>query len=283
VDEPRWVRRHFPSVLAVSRNLGVSYVVSHQSLAQWEDIGLPTMPREMRALTNLQITFRPTSIADAEDEMLHTRVFRPDGLVQHFTVSGSSSGGSDSFTMSSGWSDALRRLDSGGIDRTDGTSGGEASGEGSSWQETEHEILSIVGFRDQLAYAAQAALRRPRFTGAVVLDGIGIEVAFAPTPEVPPTFAGVPMLAYYRTWHDRYWRARLIPRTPYDPHAALWEPARPAVEPSPDADAGDTLNPSCAPEEPPRASRAPVPPPTFTPPVKPTGRRRRRRGGKRDA
>jgi hypothetical protein len=45
VDEPWWMRRNLPSILAVSRNLGVSYFISHQSDAQWLDLGLPNMGR----------------------------------------------------------------------------------------------------------------------------------------------------------------------------------------------------------------------------------------------
>ncbi len=288
VDEPWWVRRHFSRILAVSRNLGVSYVVSHQSPVQFDAIGLPTLAREMRALTNLRITFRPTAIEDAEDELLHTQLFAPDGLVQRFTVAGSSSGGSSSITHADGWSKG-QRIHGSGIDWTEGISGSDAVSDGSSWSESEQEILNVVGARDQLLFAAQRALRRPRFTGTVVWEGVGTEVAFAPTPEVPPVIAGMPLLDPFRRWHDRHWRARLLARTAYDPAGPIEltsapvtvaEGMRPDAAPSrPNDDAGNTASPKPAP------TRTPVPPPTYgaPPPSGKPGRRRRRRGGKRDA
>jgi len=209
VDEPRWVRRNFPGILAVSRNLGVSYFVAHQSLAQWEDIGLLTMSKQLRALTNLQVAFRSTSFDDAEDEILHTYLIQPDGLVQRFIASGSSSGDRDSYsTVSSGWANLFGGL--GGSDRS-------TYGSGSSFDVSEHEVLNIVGFQDQVRYLAQAAIWRPRFTGTVTLDGIGTEIALAPPPGFPAVLAGVPILDSYHRWHDQYWWGQLVPRTPYEP------------------------------------------------------------------
>lgn len=287
VDEPWWVRRHFSRILAVSRNLGVSYVVSHQSPVQFDAIGLPTLAREMRALANLRITFRPTVMEDAEDELLHTQLFAPDGLVQRFTVSGSGSGGSTSFVHADGWSKG-QRIHGSGIDWTEGISGSDAVGDGSSWQESEHETINVVGARDQLFYAAQRALRRPRFTGTVVWEGIGTEVAFARTPEVPPIVAGMPLLDPYRRWHDRHWRSRLLPRTPYDPAGPI-ELASAPVQVTEDmrrdaapSRAPDDAHSAASPQ--PAPTRKPVPPPAYgAPPSGTPARRRRRRGGKRDA
>jgi hypothetical protein len=212
LDEPRWVRRNFPGILAVSRNLGVSYAVAHQSLAQFEDIGLPTMARQLRALTNMQIAFRPTCFEDAEDEILHTHPIQPDGLVQRFTTSSWSDGSSDSSSVRSSWESAFRIFGSGG-DSTDTS--------GTSFHFGEHETLNIVGFQDQVRYRAQSILWRPRFTGSVTLDGVGTEVAFAPAPLFPAVLAGVPILALFRVWHDRYWWSRLLPRTSYDPFGMI--------------------------------------------------------------
>ena len=287
VDEPWWVRRHFSRILAVSRNLGVSYVVSHQSPVQFDAIGLPTLAREMRALTNLRITFRPTAMEDAEDELLHTQMFAPDGLVQRFTVSGSGSGGSTSVVHADGWSKG-QRIHGSGIDWTNGINGSDAVGDGSSWSESEHETINVVGARDQLFYAAQRALRRPRFTGTVVWEGVGTEVAFARTPEVPPVVAGIPLLDPFRRWHDRHWRSRLIQRTPYDPSGPieLASSARAQVAPHAPPEAAPRPANDDAPSDSaePAPARTPVPPPAYgaQPPAPSRGRRRRRRGGKRD-
>ncbi len=232
LDEPRWIRRNFPGILAVSRNLGVSYVIAHQSLAQFEDIGLPTMARQLRALTNMQIAFRPTSFEDAEDEILHTHPILPDGLVQRFTVSSWSDGDSDSSSVRSAWADTFRMFGPGG-DSTD--TSGSSSGYG------EHETLNAVGFQDQVRYLAQAALWRPRFTGSVTLDGIGTEVAFAPAPVFPSIIEGVPILDLFRAWHDRSWRSRLVPRTPYEPFGATV--LRGTADAAPSAMRSDTEEP----------------------------------------
>ncbi len=108
VDEPWWMRRNLPSILAVSRNLGVSYFISHQSDAQWLDLGLPNMGRQLRSLTNLDITFRPPTFEDAEEEVLNTQEIQPDGLVQRFWTSASSDTDSSSSTISRSWAHALR-------------------------------------------------------------------------------------------------------------------------------------------------------------------------------
>lgn len=121
IDEPWWMRRNLPGILAVSRNLGVSYLVSHQSNAQWDDIGLRSMPQQLRSLTNLQITFRPTSFEDAEDDVLHTTELAPDGFALRFIAPGSASDGH--------------------------------SGDSSSWDE--HELVSAIGFSDQVRYRAR--------------------------------------------------------------------------------------------------------------------------------
>jgi len=284
LDEPRWVRRNFPGILAVSRNLGVSYVLAHQSLAQFEDIGLPTMARQLRALTNLQIAFRPTSFEDAEDEILHTHPIQPDGLVQRFTVSSWSDSSSDSYSVRSAWADAFSSY-GGGDDSTHVS--------GSSRTDGEHETLNVVGFQDQVRYRAQAALWRPRFTGSVTLDGIGTEIAFAPAPVFPAVLAGVPILDYYRAAHDRAWWGRLVPRTPYEPSGMIILRGR-SDAPPPHSDPEEPLavggaipqadDPPTAPTAPP-AEKRPLPPPTFEPPPSPHpqgGRRkRRRRGGAR--
>lgn len=288
LDEPRWVRRNFPGILAVSRNLGVSYVVAHQSLMQFEDIGLPTMARQLRALTNMQIAFRPTSFEDAEDEILHTHPIQPDGLVQRFTVASWSDSSSDSYSVRSAWADIYSSF--GGGDGSTYTGG-------SSRTDSEHETLNVVGFQDQVRYRAQAALWRPRFTGSVTLDGVGTEIAFAPAPVFPAVLAGVPILDYYRAAHDHQWWSRLVPRTPYEPcgtivlHRRSEAPTTHSDPEEPPAVGGDTGgaipqadDPPAAPSAPPGEQR-PVPPPTFDPPPasppQGTRRKRRRRGGAR--
>jgi len=250
VDEPRWVRRNFPGVLAVSRNLGVSYVLAHQARSQFLDVELPNLPDQLRALTNLQIAFRPTCFADAEDEILHTHPIQPDGLVQRFTVSGWATTDSDSFAVRSAWADTFRLFPQG--DSTDSS--------GSAFQSSEHEALNVVGFQDQVRYLAQAALRRPRFTGPVILDGIGTEVAFAPAPIFPSILAGVPILDYFRAWHDHYWWSQLLPHTAFEPCGTIVLHAR-SDAPSSRTDPEEAL-PIRGPE---LADNAPAPPATAPP------------------
>jgi hypothetical protein len=290
LDEPRWVRRNFPGILAVSRNLGVSYVIAHQSLSQFQDIELPTLASQLRALTNLQIAFRPTCFDDAEDEMLHTRPLRPDGLVQRFTVSGSSESDADSSSVRHAWDAVFGQGD---------TTYGSATSSGVS----EQDVLNVVGFQDQLRYAAQAALWRPRYTGTVTLDGRGTEIAFASAPEFASVLAGIPILAHTRAWYERYWWSRLVSCTPYEPFGMILlsragassDPEEPLTgvasteAPSTmDVHANDALATHSTSDEP-RSAVAPLAPPTF--PVPPRGsrssRQRRRRhrgaGGARDA
>jgi hypothetical protein len=279
VDEPRWVRRSFPGILAVSRNLGVSYVIAHQARNQFEDVGLPTLPDQLRSLTNLQIAFRPTSFADAEDEMLHTHEIRPDGLVQRFAHSGWSDSTSDSYAVHSAWADLFRPFGGGDSTATSGTTFGTS----------EHESVHPVGFQDQVRYLAQGALRRPRFTGSVIADGIGTDIAFDPAPEFPSIVGGVPVLDYFRMWHDRSWWRRLVPRTPYAPQGAITlvgahvsAPAHGVVEASaslaPDAAEG-TQTPAASATTPAedRSASPPVAPPSYPAPDRRNRRAPRRR------
>jgi hypothetical protein len=308
VDEPWWMRRNLPSILAVSRNLGVSYFISHQTDAQWLDIGLPNMGRQLRSLTNLDITFRPPSFEDAEDEVLHTRLIAPDGLVQRFWASAASESDSFSSTISRSWAQALRYSpegdDQGWTDHAT-RGGGSTAGAGSST--SEHEVLNVVGFGDQVKYLAQAAYRRHRFRGVVALDGTGVEVAYVPAPVSPRSIAGVPIFDLFRRAQYTSWNSNEDMRIPYDAWGRLAPaevttgapPAAPAVHgrplepsaaasephagpPSPSAapavDAGDRLTPS------------PAPLPVFHLPssassAAPRKRRRRRpkRGGTRHA
>jgi len=236
VDEPRWVRRNFPGVLAVSRNLGVSYVIAHQARNQFEDLGLRTLPDQLRSLTNLQIAFRPTSFADAEDETLHTHDIRPDGLVLRFMTSSSSDATTDSYAIHSAWNGLIRPF---GSDSTWSS--------GSTYATAEHESVHPVGFQDQVRYLAAAALRRPRFTGSVIADGIGTEVAFAAAPVFPSDIGGVPVLDYFRTWHDRYWWSCLVPRAPYEPHGSIVVDVSPVAPAAQEEAHGVTVAPTAPP------------------------------------
>lgn len=236
IDEPWWMRRNLPSVLAVSRNLGVSYFLSHQTDAQWYDLDLPMMGRQLRSLTNLDITFRPPSFEDAEDEVLHTRVIEPDGLVQRFWTSAFGENDSASSTVSRSWANALRYspdADFEGWTAHAGHGDGSTSGSGSST--SEHEILNVVGFGDQVKILAQAAYRRPRFQGVVSLDGQGQEVAFVPARVFPHEIAGVPVLDLFRRAQHASWNANVEERPVYDP----WNRVGPAeidrLAPSPAA------------------------------------------------
>lgn len=295
VDEPRWMGRNLPGVLALSRNLGVSYWLAHQHNEQWSDIGLRGLGDQLRALTNLQIGFRPTSFEEAEDEVLHTTEMQPDGLVQRFWASGSSDSNSSSSTISRSWAQALRYSeydDYDGLSRSTGE--GESSVSGSVCSTSEHEVVNVVGW-EQVKYDAQSRLRRPRFTGVVRYEGWGTEVAFAPPPVAPSVLFGVPILALFRRAHDASWRDRTLPRSSYDPDLRLdgWterEEARsraasedrpthvgPMPPPSPGV-RGQTASPSTS-----RDMRTPASPPAFDLPrgARTDGARKRRRRPKR--
>jgi hypothetical protein len=270
IDEPRWLGRNIPSALAIARNVGVSYFLAHQSDAQWEAIGLPGMERELRALTNLQISFRPTSFEDAEAEVRHTRELRPDSLIQRFTAFGASEGEVESDTVSHAWTHATNVSGTRASENI-GANDGEASARGSSRGTTEHEVLNVVGLSDQVGYAAIEALRRPRFRGVVTSEGRGTEVDFLPAPEFPSVLAGVPILTLFREAHDHYWQSRRIPRPVYDPTITFISGA-----PSP---------PPAAAPQPSDPATAPTPAPLNLPPTptKPKRRRTRRRGKGRHA
>ncbi|HEV7765866.1 MAG TPA: hypothetical protein VGQ76_12760 [Thermoanaerobaculia bacterium] len=225
VDEPWWMRRNVPSVLAVSRNLGVSYFVSHQSDDQWPDLNLPMMGRQLRSLTNLAITFRPPSFQDAEEEVLHTRMIEPDGLVQRFWTSAFGESDTASSTVSRSWANALRSSPQADVQGSTATAThGDSSTSGFGSSASEHEVLNVVGFGDQVKLLAQAALRRPRFQGVVSLDGRGEEVAFVPAPVFPHVVAGVPILDLFRRAQHAAWNANAEGRAAYDP----WNRTAPA-------------------------------------------------------
>jgi hypothetical protein len=304
VDEPWWMRRNLPSILAVSRNLGVSYFISHQSDAQWLDLGLPNMGRQLRSLTNLDITFRPPTFEDAEDEVLNTQEIQPDGLVQRFWTSASSDTDTSSSTISRSWAHALRYSPYADFEGSSehGTHGeGSTSGSGSST--SEHETLNVVSFGDQVKYLAQAAARRRRFQGVVAPDGDGTEVAYVPAPIFRPSVHGVPILDLFRRAQHASWNANELARTPCD----AWGRLVP-VEVTTGAPPAATTARGCPPEPPTRAyvphagppsssvvprgdssehpAASPAPPPVFDLPrsassAAPRKRRRRRpkRGG----
>jgi hypothetical protein len=308
IDEPWWMRRNLPSILAVSRNLGVSYFLSHQTDAQWYDLDLPMMGRQLRSLTNLDITFRPPSFEDAEDEVLHTRVIEPDGLVQRFWTSAFGESDNASSTVSRSWANALRYspdADFQGWTAHAAHGDGSTSGVGSS--SSEHEVLNVVGFGDQAKYLAQAAYRRPRFQGIVALDGHGEEVAYVPAPVSPHVIAGVPILDVFRRAQHASWNANVEARSAYDPWNAS-APAEIASDTHAHATTTVPLSPSAPPiEQPisaaksqvgngmpvatsanavatPPTSASPVAPPTFplpSPPRSEGAKKRRRRRSKR--
>jgi hypothetical protein len=148
----------------------------------------------------------------------------------------------------------------------------------------------------------------------VTLDGVGTEVAFAPAPLFPAVLAGVPILALFRAWHDRYWWSRLLPRTSYEPFGMIVLRGRAddgssmRSDPEESLPVGDdagmvTTQPNGSPAashtpevrdeqratESSASARQPVSPPTFEtrrggePSSRPPGNRRksRRRGGAR--
>ncbi|MBV9494554.1 MAG: hypothetical protein JOZ54_09930, partial [Acidobacteria bacterium] len=145
IDEPWWVRRNIPGILAVARNLGVSYWVSHQSDAQWEDIGLRIMGVQLRALANLQITFRPESFLDAKDEVLHARPIAPDGMVQRFWTSSYGDSDQTSSSIARAWGNVFQYADDGLLRGSAGSSNRtETSSNSSGSSSGEHEVLNVV-------------------------------------------------------------------------------------------------------------------------------------------
>jgi hypothetical protein len=173
-------------------------------------------------LTNLQITFRPATFDEAEDEVLHTTEIEPDGLVQRFWTSAFSDSTTGSTTIQRSWAHALQYSaysEFGGFTETRGSGEATSSGGGSSM--SEHESLHVVGFSDQVKYRAQAALRRPRFGGMVRYEGDGTEVTFAAPPTFPDRVYDVPIRDVYRKAHNALWRAHAQPRAPYDPHVTV--------------------------------------------------------------
>lgn len=83
-DEIKWLPFHIADAMAIARNVDVSYILAFQNLAQWKDIGLDTMPEQLATLAALEISMRPNSRAEAEDEVLHTRWIHPGDVVQTF-------------------------------------------------------------------------------------------------------------------------------------------------------------------------------------------------------
>ncbi len=83
-DEIKWLPLHIADAMAIARNVDVSYILAFQNLAQWKDIGLDTMPEQLSTLTALEISMRPNTRAEAEDEVLHTRWIHPGDVVQTF-------------------------------------------------------------------------------------------------------------------------------------------------------------------------------------------------------
>jgi hypothetical protein len=115
-DEITWLPLHMPEAMAIARNFDVSYILAFQNLPQWKAIGLDTMPDQLPTLTELSISMRPTTMAEAEDEVLHTTWIQPGAVVQRFPSRAVSSGQGTS------------RLVSEGTTETDGTMEQESHG-----------------------------------------------------------------------------------------------------------------------------------------------------------
>jgi len=282
VDEPRWLGLNLPSILALSRNLNVSYWLAAQNDYIYEDIGLRTLGKQLRSLTNLQINFRPTTFEEAEEDVVHAVPIAPDGLVQRFWASGTSESDTSTTTISRAWSNVRRYAEDGTYEgMSGGDSDGDAFASGSAYASSEHEVLNVVGW-EQTKYAAQRRLWMPRFTGTVREEGHGTEVTFAPAPVYPATLSGVPILQLFRQAHNATWRVCLVPRTPYDPTVRMVSAPTereassppPAAAP-PQARTTSSVSRSGADDRP----HTPAAPPTFTPPRGGRRRRKPRRDG----
>jgi hypothetical protein len=259
----------------------------------------------LRSLTNLDITFRPPTFEDAEEEVLNTQEIQPDGLVQRFWTSASSDTDSASSTISRSWANALRYSAASDFDgSSEHATHGEGSTSAAGFSTSEHEVLNVVGFGDQVKYLAQVAARRRRFQGVVAPDGDGTEVAYVPAPVFRPSIQGVPILDLFRRAQHASWSANAEARNVYDPWNRLAPaeidrsapppfvappaPTAHAVSAAPSTSAGTTsqaatpspLSAGGPPNDAPAAS--PASPPTFalprpTPGVEPQKRSRRRR------
>jgi hypothetical protein len=126
-DEIKWLGLRTPDFMALSRNYDVSYLLGFQNLAQWRDMGLDTMPDQLRSLAELHITMRPDTMAEAEDEVLRTRWIRPGGMVQTFLSNNRSKGKGIAHTLSDSWAETFSR------GRSRGTSIGESESESENW------------------------------------------------------------------------------------------------------------------------------------------------------
>jgi len=126
-DEIKWMSLRTPDFMALSRNYDVSYLLGFQNMAQWKDLGLDTMPEQLRSLTELAITMRPDTMAEAEDEALRTHWVSPGGMVQRFVSHSRSRGESEGTTLSTSWTETFLRS------RSHGHSVGEIDAESETW------------------------------------------------------------------------------------------------------------------------------------------------------
>jgi hypothetical protein len=106
-DEITWLPLHIAEAMAIARNFDVSYILAFQNLAQWKAIGLDTMPDQLSTLTELSISMRPTTMAEAEDEVLHTTWIQPGAVVQRFASHAESSGQGTSRLVTEGSTDTV--------------------------------------------------------------------------------------------------------------------------------------------------------------------------------
>jgi hypothetical protein len=132
-DEILWLGLRAPEFMALSRNFNVSYLLAFQNMAQWKAMGLDTMPDQLRSLTNLAITMRPDTMAEAEDEVLRTRWIRTGDLVQTYLSHSRSRGESVSTTLTDSWGETFLQGRSRG--RSVGESDSESETSGTGWFE----------------------------------------------------------------------------------------------------------------------------------------------------
>jgi hypothetical protein len=125
-DEILWLGKRAPEFMALSRNFNVSYILAFQNMAQWKPID-ETMPEQLRSLTNLAVTMRPDTMAEAQDEVLRTRWIRPGGMCQTFLSHSRSRGESVGETLTDSWADTFSR----GRSHTRGV--GESESESENW------------------------------------------------------------------------------------------------------------------------------------------------------
>jgi hypothetical protein len=166
-DEIFWMPHRMGEVMALSRNLDVSYMLAYQNKAQWKDIGLETMPDQLGSLTQMEVSMRPSTRQEAEEEVLHSTWLRPGEWVQRFLAASQTRGRSIGHSLLSSWSDTFTEGES--HTRGESESDGVSETEGSGWSQSA-SAGSQAGWNDARAHAKGLQFRDGAVAGASASD-----------------------------------------------------------------------------------------------------------------